>query len=468
MRKFLQITLLLFAAGTIQAQTDAPGVLGFDEFMTIVRTNHPVAKQAELEVLRGEANLLKSQGLFDPQAFTKVSQKYFDGTQYYSNIDGGLRLPTWFGVELKSGYEQNQGAYLDPESTTPGAGLWYAGVSVPVGRGLFIDKRRAELRNAKTFLDITESERQLMLNDLLFKSGKVYWDWFLAYNTMLVYVNAKALAEQRFEAVKQAATLGDRPFVDTLEAGIQVQNRAINLFQAELDYANTTGLLEVYLWAEGIIPLELAEGTLPQPMETVAATPVQGRYYLMLDSLGATHPALAQYDSRIQQLRIDKRLKQEQLKPKLNLNYNPLSEPVGGAPLAAYSIHNYKWGLQFSMPIFLRKERAELQLAKLKIQDTQLDSDLANTSLAYRASVSLNEWSTSMEQVEVYVKTVADYQSLLEAERQLFNAGESSLFMVNSRELGYINGQTKLIAMQAKNKKASLAASYAFGTLWNN
>jgi hypothetical protein len=77
----------------------------------------------------------------------------------------------------------------------------------------------------------------------------------------------------------------------------------------------------------------------------------------------------------------------------------------------------------------------------------------------------LNEWETLEGLVELYQQTVQDYLGLLNGERQMFNAGESSLFMVNSRELGYINAQLKLIELLAKNHKAELKTLYSFGLL---
>ena len=79
----------------------------------------------------------------------------------------------------------------------------------------------------------------------------------------------------------------------------------------------------------------------------------------------------------------------------------------------------------------------------------------------------VNEWEITKEQADLYAQTVNDYRGLLEGERALFDSGESSLFMVNSRELGYINAQIKLIEILTKNQKAILATRYSLGTLAN-
>jgi len=118
------------------------------------------------------------------------------------------------------------------------------------------------------------------------------------------------------------------------------------------------------------------------------------------------------------------------------------------------------------MPILLRKERGQLKIANLKIKEVKLDSKLMLANLSYEVSTALNEWNITVNQVNLYTQTVSDYHNLLLGEQQLFNIGESSLFMVNSREMGYINAELKLIEILTKNHKASLKTKYALGILW--
>lgn len=455
-------SLVFFA---IKGQEIIPKVISFDDYMSIVREHHPVAKQADIRLQQGDAAVLQSRGAFDPKLFNDISQKYFDDKNYYSLIDAGVKIPTWFGIEVKGGYEQNQGSFLNPENNMPNNGLWYAGVSLPVGAGLFIDERRAELRKAQLFQEMTISERQLLVNELLYNSGSAYWEWFQSFNVLTVYQEAVVLANQRYQAVIQNATLGDQPFMDTVEAGIQLQNRQLALLQAQLDYANATAMLEVYLWADGTVPLELEENATPEVNENVIGRDVDAFYLAQRDTLLMQHPKLRQYQLKLDQIEIDQRLKREQLKPTLNLKYNALSEAINDSPLEEYNSNNYNWGLEFSMPILLRKERGALRLANFKLQEAELDYTNQIAEILYKINESLNDWETTKDQLDLYTRTVVDYERLLNGERQLFNAGESSLFMVNSRELGFIGAQIKQIEILTKNHKARLKTTYSFGLL---
>jgi outer membrane protein TolC len=308
-------------------------------------------------------------------------------------------------------------------------------------------------------------EQQIMLNQLLYESGKVYWDWFMAFSQMKVYEEAFQLAEERYLAVKKGAEFGDLPSIDTLEAGIQVQNRKLSLQQAQLDYLNASEMLSLYLWVDGVIPVETAENTVPISVDSLSEFTVNTGLIDQMDTFIMNHPELQQYRYKIDQMEIDKRWKKEQLKPVVNLKYNALSEPVNGNPFTSYNINNYTWGFEFSMPLFLRKERGEYKLADIKIQETELDATTKKAGIEFKANVALNEWNTTHEQIALYSQTVKDYFGLLTGERKMFEAGESSLFMVNSRETGYIQAQLKLIELMTKNQKAELATSYALGLL---
>ncbi|MFZ6052468.1 TolC family protein [Halocola ammonii] len=467
MRYAFGILFILFLSKSAFSQ-EQDSTFTMEEFFEIVEKHHPMAERAELQTARGEANLLMSRGAFDPKAFADISQKYFRQQEYYSLINGGLKIPTWFGVELVGGYEENEGQYLNPEDNTPAAGLYYAGISVPVGQGLFIDERRAQLNQAKIYQEASRAERAFMLNDLFYKAGSAYWDWFIAWHQVDVYREAYSKARERRDAVQGGAELGDRPLIDTLEASIQVQNRLLALREAELQLANSRAQIEAFLWAEGTIPLELSENTAPPEMETLDVAELLENLPDDAQSAIVDHPELTAARLTIDQLEVERRWKAEQLKPTLNLKYNPLTEAIGGDAIDQVSVNNYTWGLEFEMPILLRKERGALQLAEIKLRQSDMKLRDKQANLTYKLRAALNELQTLSGQASTYGQTVSDYRQLVEGERELFAIGESSLFLVNSRELGLISAEVKYIEIFAKQFKAALKVDYAMGSLSEN
>ncbi len=472
MRKRRSKTLRIFAFGilfgfhtlSIGQEIDSL-IFSYSDFIEIVRNHHPLALNAELKISEGEAQLLLAKGGFDPKVLANIAQKNYNDQQYYSKFYGGLKIPTWFGLEFQGGYEQNQGNYLNLESTNPNGGLIYTGVSLTLGQGLLMDKRRAELKKAKLYQKITEADKTLLMNELVYEASLAYWKWFKVYNSVLVHQEAFKLAIQRFEGVKDMAFFGERPNIDTVEAGIQVQNRLLSLQQAQLDFRNASALLSVYLWSEGIVPLELNETTTPHVMRNVTGNSVSMEVYAQRDSLLVLHPELQKSMLKIDQIEIEKRWKKEKLKPVLNLTYNPITEPVGGQTITNFSLNNYTWGMEFKMPIFLREERGSLKLTDIELQQSRFDLSQKQAAFRFKITAAINQWQTTKQQVDLYTQTVESYLKLLEGERELFDNGESSLFMINSREMGYIKAKIKLIELLTKNREAELKTRYSLGSL---
>jgi len=456
MKKVIFLFLIPFLGWS---QSEQP--FSFDDFIQVVKTGHPTARQAELQRELGELAILKSKGQVDPEAFTEFNQKQFDDSRYYNLFDAGLKIPTWFGASFQAGYEQNAGDFLNPENSTPTDGLLYAGVSVPIGKGLLMDERRATLRQGRLYNETTKAEQVKILNDLLLDAGKAYWNWFRAYNNVLVFEDAYTLAEQRYQAVKLGANIGERPAIDTLEAGIQRQTRQVQVRQASLEMKNARALLEIFLWQEGNIPLELEEGVIPR-FENPLLLEEFGTIAEM-DSLLANHPEFAQAEIKLQSLEVDRKYQSEMLKPELNLKYNFLSSNAGAE--SQVLLNNYTFGLQFSMPLFLRKERGDLKMTKVKIEQSERGLDQKRAQLNYKVDVALNEWQTISEQIVIQQRTVSDYNGLLNGERSLFENGESSLFMVNSREMSYIQSQLKLNELISKRFQAEIKVNHALGIL---
>ena len=98
---FLTITIL-------NAQQDTL-VLGFNEYLGYVKKYHPIAKQAQLAIPIGQANLMKARGGFDPKIEVDYERKEFKGDLYWDRLNGTFKIPSYFGIEFKGGFEQTEG-----------------------------------------------------------------------------------------------------------------------------------------------------------------------------------------------------------------------------------------------------------------------------------------------------------------------------------------------------------------------
>lgn len=426
--------------------------LTFTDFIEIVKNNHPIAYQAQLASEMGDAKLMKAKGGFDPKVGGNANQKYFDGKQYYSHLHAGLKIPTWFGLTAQAGYNNNSGERLNSELYTPeNAGLWYAGLTINLGNGLFIDARRAELKQAKIYQNSSRLEQRLILNQLILDASIAYWDWYKAYNKFVVYTTATKNATVRLDAVRESVALGDKAAVDTLKALLQVQERELYLEQSKLDLDNKKALLAIYLWEDGFVPLELDSALSPQIFDHSTTSAPSLSAIINLDTLAANHPEIVLSQNKIALSKIDYRLKKEALKPVTQLKYNALSSPISNNVLTSYSIENYNWGAHISYPIFTRKERGDLKLTELKLADQNAQMQNKTAEISYKIEATYNTWLSTHKQVNISSKTLKNYTALYNAELTLFNIGESSLFLVNTRDQAMLDAQLKLISKIYQN-----------------
>lgn len=447
MKKIIVYCCLMLSVHAVVAQQK----LDFESFKKRVLTFHPVVKKAANTVEIGEQEVVKAKGMLDPKLSSEISGKQFKDVDYYHLGNSGLKIPTWIGIDFKAGYEQNRGTYLNPQNSTPGSGLWYAGVEVPLGKGMFFDERRATIRTAQVVEKMALNERELMINDVLLDAYSSYWSWYETYQKLKIAEEGYRFALIRFEGVKQNALLGETPSIDTVEARIQLLNRNFEKIQAEYNFQNASSVLNLFLWTENFIPLELEENTIPQ--DEAKNNYELGSLLLRSATMDTEKaPIVLQTVYKLDQLKIEERLKKEQLKPELNVAYNPLSQPVGNNPFANFSVENYKFGVTASMPIFLRKERGGLAQTKLKIENATLDITYKVNELKQKEMILRNELYQLYEQLDIQKTQVLQSKMLLDSEQTRFDIGESSLFLVNIREMNYLQYQMKLIELEAKMK----------------
>ncbi len=436
MRKLLLLILIGWVF-QVEAQTKA-GVLRLDDYLSWVKSYHPVAQQAAWVVERGQAGLLRARGGFDPVIEGERNQKNFDAKNYYTYEDFGLRIPTWFGITGIASFERGQGVFVNPEASTPADGLYRLGLSLPLGQGLFIDKRRAELRKAQIYRDASYLEQQLMLNDLLYEATQSYYDWVLSYQELQVYNQAVALSTEVLTGLRQAFILGDRAAVDTLEASIQLNLWEQRVRESELKYQEKGFKLATFLWDKNFIPLELAAETRPDTANLPLRYPLDRSD---LNSLLNEHPEIKQYDFKLDQLNIDRRLTLEQFKPKVDLKFYALNQTTNSdlSPLQGQNA-----GIAVQFPLFLRAERGALNQIKLDRLSTGYEQELKRNQLKIKILQAVMQQNKLAEITATQYDLVSKTEQLLEAEKTKFSTGESSIFILNSREVALVSTRLKL------------------------
>lgn len=432
-----------------------------------MRKFHPLIRQAELlsEVAQQEIRFAK--GAFDPKVEIQGNLKEYDDKEYYNKWYGSFTVPVWFPVDPKVGIERNTGQYLNPENALPSDDNYrqlFAGVTVPLGRGLFTDERRATVKQAQLGISLAEAEKIKLINKVLLEATKDYWQWYFAYFNYQLNIRNARIADEIFSRARMNAQLGEASGLDTLQADITRQQRMVERQEAYLELINSSVKLSNHLWDSLGNPLQITSLLAPQPIgevEILADETLKSLKQMAMEN----HPELQKLSVKLDQLEIDRKLATEFLKPRLNLNYNFLNQPLtpAGELQSLTFMNNYKLGLDFYMPILLRKERAKVAQTRLKIQNTTYERTQTEREILNQVQATFNQLVNTNTLLQQQNTMTTNYQRLLQGELLNLENGESDLFKINVQQEKLIQAQSKLLKLRTDFEKQKATLYWAAG-----
>jgi len=365
-------------------------LLSYDAYLKNVLENNPISKRADNIKQYGELQYKASKGNFDPFVSGTYENKNFNGSNYYSILNSGVKVPLFTAQNLKVGYEYGVGQNINPEQYTSSYGLPYVGLELGLLQGMFIDYRRADLLKSKEYVNYYSAEKNIQLNNLLYESSLQYFDWLFSLKQLALNNYFMDLAKLRLIGIESLA----------------------NVWQTNAPSAN-----ELY-----------------QPLDSLDLYFEKAKNGIIkqLYQDSTSNPVIDKYNSFQKVLGIDARLKKEMIKPKLNVNYNLLSyNPNSFSPV--YTQNNYKWGVDLSFPLLLRRSRNEYKMAKVNFQSNSFELANKTNELDFKLNTLKQTIAILSEQLQNAERSVKYNRLLVEAEKLKFNNGESSLFILNCR-----------------------------------
>ncbi len=434
-------------------------ITDYNSFILFVKQQNVLAKKANNNNAYGKYQLKASRGNFDPILNSSVENKYFAGKDYITVGNAELKQQIYTSQYIKFGYQYGQGMFVNPENYTPVAGIPYVGLQASVLQGLLFDKNRAEVIKSKHYADYFSAEEKIQLNDLLFTSANTYFDYLYAKKINDLYTYFNNLAQQRLQGINDLVYAGERPAVDTIEASIFLQSRILDRKSGELELNKRYTELMVFKQTD---QSAIRDVVVTDSMDAVYFSAKKSLITML--NKNSTNPIIAQYAAKQKVLETEARLKREMIKPILDLNYNFLNNSSSNQS-PALGINNYKWGATFSLPLYLRKPRFEYKMANLIAENNQLELINKQNQIDYKRDYILQAIQILTQQITNAEKSAAYSKLLLEAERLKFKNGESSLFLLNSREQKWLESELKLAEYKLKFLKTFTELVYINGTI---
>lgn len=434
--------------------------LSHTEFLSIVKQYHPLAFRYRLENNIAEAELRNARGNFDPILTAKDARKTIDGIDYYQESNVGIEIPTWYGVSLSGSYNNIEGQRLNNSDTR--GGLYQFGITVPLAKGLLFDQRRALLQQAKAALQMTVAEQQLLTNELFRDAETAYWDWVRYYELYRLQTQAVDINVKRLAMIKKTFHYGERAAIDTTEALSQLRSYELEKEDAYLQFLKATAELSLFLWKANREPYDLRQPIFPA--DNLSATAAYESYPSLISRLNTAdlnvHLSLVYYQQKGSFLETARKLKWQSFLPKLDFTYNFFNKEGYSSDYFPLFQNNYQYGLKLEIPVFLRQARAGYQMAKAKIGQNQMDLSLKQQELNVKIANYSNEVQIYHSQISLADRNVENYRRLLHGEEAMYGNGESSLFLINSRQNKLIEAQEKIIELRFKFLKGYSELKY--------
>ena len=429
---------------------------------------HPIVKQTRLLGEMAQQEVRLARGAFDPKLESRLNLKEFDNKEYYNKWITSFTIPIWFPIDPKIGIERNTGTFLNPETSLPNADnnkQLFTGISLPLGRGLFTDDRRAALQQAKLFVELNEAEQIKLINKILLEAAKEYWQWYYAYYNYLLMNKNTSISQEIFKRVKLNASFGEASTMDTVQAKITLQQRLVEQQESFLDFTNSGIRISNYLWDSEGNPLQLSSSVAPVLVQTDGELLSKTTLEELIFQARLNHPELVKLNVKLNQLEVDRKLAAEYLKPRLDLSYNFLNQPItpGGQFQSFTFLNNYKFGFDFAMPILIRKERAKLAQTKIKIRGVNYERTQAEREIINQMNLVYNQLINTNGILNVQNDMALNYNRLLIAEFFNLENGESDLFKINVQQEKLIQSQSKLLKLKADYEKMKATMYWAAG-----
>jgi len=445
---------------SLSSLAQSPDTFVFNEarFLKQVYDFAPAVRNSGLEVDIQNQEWLEAKSAFEPKLIGGYDRKNFDNKTYYNKLDAGVKVTTPLGVKVSGGYADNDGVYLNSESNVPVQGLVYAGIEVPLGAGMFTDAERTLVKQQRLERNAASLLNTLAVNDHLLESGEAYWDWYEGVMLLNLSQEAIILAQNRLRLVTRKNTIGEAADIDTLEAFINFQNRQAFLLESTVKWEKYRNKVQNYIW-------------MPEMTKELLAPEVDLDYTVTLpDSftereITRLHPLISLLDTDSLINRASLALAREFYKPQVDLAFK-LQEDGGTVGNFDYNPQQNNYiGLNVYMPLLLRKQRAKANQSIIKEEMIGNKKQEMIVKILNAQRTFHNNTLNLKETIDLWSVASTNYKRMLNAEQTKFTLGESSLFVVNSRELKWIAAREKYIKSYVEYRKAILRYYHSLGVL---
>ena len=425
------------------------------------------------------------------------------------------RLP-WQGVEAHLDFTNrrtstnNPFAALNPFLTSE----LTVGISAPLLRNRLIDRERAQLKVRQKNLDLSQIDFELRVIDIALRVEQAYWDLAAARDAVEVRADAVKVAREQLERNRRQIDAGVLPPVELAASEAELQRRLDSWYAAVNLVTETENALKILLapersdplWADEIVPIE---------HRSVSGPPEIFELRESADLAIKQRPELRAIEVRQQINQVEKEQAVNLVKPQVNLvaayintglagtlqtqenpfaglqrlsgeRLNELSRLAGLPPIPAVSFgqvpgqlvggygqtlsnlfggnfQSVQVGLEFDLPF--RNREARSNLAQTNIAEKRLKLQRAQAEQLIEAQVrnAYQAIQTARQRMAAAAASTRAAKEKLDSEIRLFQSGESTNFLVLTRQNEFADSRQREVAATLEFNKAVARLDQALG-----
>jgi cobalt-zinc-cadmium efflux system outer membrane protein len=421
--------------------------LTLEEVIASVDRHHPPLEAAAQRVLAAEGLRLSAEGAFDLTLGTRVSGNFF-GYYEYGRLDVSLSQPTPFwGATFVGGWRIGRGFarggipdYYRYDETFDGGEL-RLGAVVPLWRDGPIDSRRATLWRAEHNVEATREDRDARRLRIVYAATEAWVRWVAAGQRHRVARELLALAEDRDAQIAARVRAGAIPAIEHLENRRAILERRQALVAARRLLEQRALSLSIYLRGDDGSPLVVSPERVPSAL--AALTPAAANEADDIARAIEHRPELRRFAAQRRAAQVSVDLADNQFSPRVDLSVMG-SLDVGGPgvsdPERAYEIQRalerpqLETMLTLQVPLQFRDARGRIDQSRAELAALDADLELARDQIAVEVRDARSAIRAATENVQITEQSAEVARLVADAERVRFEAGASSLLVVNLRE----------------------------------
>lgn len=421
-----QLLIILFIlSNNLHAKTN----IDWGFVLNNVHKNYPLLLKQQEDLKAAIGDTQSASGAFDSYLSAKHDERldgYYDGK--ITTLQAVKPL-SFLNSELAAGARKSQNSFplYEGKNDTLDNAEFFAKVKLSLLQDRSIDQNRAHLRQRKIQQEIKSLELNQKQLEAQQKATSTYWKWFYTIQNKRITKELFELAQKRQEMFSKKFKAGDTSKLKLLENNQYILKRKALLESATLDELNARIDLSLWLWNENGEKLHYEDLKKVSDSE-LAIIPEN----IFNDKLIESSPIIQILNNEILFHQVNQEVGENKLQPKLDLTYDFSKDKGAGSRTLEGDEHRVLLELKIPLERDLGRGKIQSSVSKMNAKKQELlylKSQLSMYFIKYQAMMKtlLNNHKTYLNEVELAKK-------LVNAERKQFDAGQSSLFMINVRE----------------------------------